>query len=159
MTGRNRLMLHTVALSILLTGTFILRAADADMPPVIEERQEAMKSLGGHMKAINESLESGNPDGAIVAQHAAEIETIAAAIPDLFPEGTSLEDVDGKVGAKPEIWSDWAGFEQAAMALGTQAAALAAAAGTGDADAMGVQFKLVGESCGGCHSKFRQKVE
>jgi cytochrome c556 len=159
MTGRNRLILHAAALAILMTGAFALRNADADMPPVIEERQEAMKSLGGHMKAINESLESGRPDGAIVAQHAAEIEAIAAVIPDLFPEGTSLEDVEGKVGAKPEIWSDWAGFEQAAMALGTEAAALAAASGTGDAAAMGAQFKLVGESCGGCHSKFRQKVE
>lgn len=159
MTFRKRLIWFSAAVAVVTTGLLVLRGADADMPPVVEERQDAMKSLGGHMKAISESIESGNPDAALVAQHAADIEAIAAQIPTFFPEGTSLEDVDGKVGAKPEIWSDWAGFEQAAAALGNQASALEVAAGTGDADAMAAQFKLVGESCGGCHSKFRQKVE
>lgn len=158
MTTRNRLILQTIAVAILLGGLFLLRDANADdLPPVVEQRQDAMEALGGHMKAINGAIESGNPDGALVAQHAAEIQAIAAKIPELFPEGTSLEDITDDVEAKPEIWTDWAGFEQAAANLGTQAEGLVVAAGSGDADAMGVQFKLVGEACGGCHSKFRQK--
>ncbi|MEX2296149.1 MAG: cytochrome c [Dongiaceae bacterium] len=145
-------------MAVLLGGLFVLRdAAAEDLPAVVEQRQDAMKSMGGHMKAINGAIESGSPDGALVAQLAAEIQTIAAKIPELFPEGTSLEDISGDVGAKPEIWTDWAGFEQAATNLGTQAEPLVAAAGTGDAAAMAAQFKLVGEACGGCHSKFRQK--
>lgn len=158
MTTRNRLILQTFAVAVLLGGLFLLRDADADdLPPVVEQRHNAMKTMGGHMKAINGAIESGSPDGALVAQHAAEIQATAAKIPELFPEGTSLEDITDDVEAKPEIWTDWAGFEQAAANLGTQAEALAVAAGTGDAAAMGVQFKLVGEACGGCHSKFRQK--
>ena len=160
MSGRNRLLILGLVIVVMIVGViFIQTSYGSDLPEIVEQRQEAMKGLGGHMKAIGESLESGSPDAALVEEHATAIANTADAIPTLFPEGTSLEDIDGKVGAKPEIWHDWAGFEAAATNLGTLGDALVAAAQTGDAAAMQAAFKTLGEQgCGGCHSKFRQKV-
>jgi cytochrome c556 len=161
MSGRNRLILLGAVVALLIVGVLWFQTqGQSGMPEVVTQRQEAMKGLGGHMKAIGESIQSGSPDESLIAEHAGEIGKTASTIPSLFPEGTSLDDVDGKVGAKPAIWEDWAGFETAANNLGTEAAALAAAADGGDAAAIEAAFKSLGENgCGGCHTKFRQKTD
>ena len=161
MTGRNRLIfLGAIILAMLAVVVYIQTANGSDLPEVVAERQEAMKSLGGHMKAIGQSLESGSPDGALIAEHASGIAAVGGKIPELFPAGRRLEEGDGKVGAKPAIWEDWPGFEEAANRLVLEANALTAVAESGDATAIQAAFKSVGENgCGGCHTKFRQKVE
>jgi cytochrome c556 len=135
--------------------------AAVDAKTVIEARQKAMKDNGGHMKAINAFVEKGEGDAATVAEHANAIAEIAKKIPELFPEGTSLADGHGvKTAAKPEIWSDWAGFEKAAAYLGEEATHLAEAAKGGDKQAIAAAFAELGkDGCGGCHSKFRQKQD
>lgn len=135
--------------------------AAVDAKTVIETRQKAMKDNAAHMKAINAFVESGEGDAAMVGEHATAIADIAKKIPELFPEGTSLADGHGvKTAAKPEIWTDRAGFEQAAMTLGTEAGELAEAAKGGDKQAIAAAFGELGKNgCGGCHSKFRQKQD
>ncbi len=135
--------------------------AAADAKTVIEARQKAMKDLGGHMKAINEFVEKGEGDAANVAEHAKAIAETAKIIPEVFPAGTSLSDNHGvKTAAKPDIWSDRAGFEAAAANLGEKAGALAKAAEGGDKQMIAASFAELGkDGCGGCHSKFRQKQD
>lgn len=155
--------------ALMLTGAIAMVVGVAALPPspsaqdaaaIIKERQEAMKQLGGHAKAINEFVESGNGSAEDVARRAAEMREIAGKIPALFPEGTSLDDGVGKTGAKPVIWTDWSGFEAAANKLGETAGALSEVAATGDKAAIGTQFAAVGkEGCGGCHQTFRQKLD
>ena len=163
MSGRNRLILlaAVIAAMIAVVVTFGIQPSNgADMPEIVTKRQDAMKGLGGAMKAIGESLGSGSPDAALIIEKATAIGDTADAIPTLFPEGTGLDALPGDNGAKPEIWQDWAGFETAAGNLGTHADALVAAAQTGDAAAMQAAFDALGkEGCGGCHSKFRQKLD
>jgi cytochrome c556 len=161
MSGRNRLILLGAVVAVMLVGVIFLQASNgSELPEIVTQRQEAMKGLGGNMKAIGESLESGSPDAALIAEKANAIGDTASLIPTLFPEGTSLEDIEGRVGAKPEIWQDWAGFEAAATTLGSAADALIAATETGDAAAMQAAFDALGkDGCGGCHTKFRQKLE
>lgn len=77
-----------------------------------------------------------------------------AMIPSLFPVGS---DKGGDTRALPEIWSDRAGFEKIAMAAGAAATRLAAAAKAGDADAVAVEMKALGEQCGACHRGYRAK--
>jgi cytochrome c556 len=131
-----------------------------DPAAVVKERQDNMKKMGDHMKAINAFVEGGTGSAADVATHAAGIKEVADKIPSLFPEGTSMDDGVGKTGAKPVIWTDWADFESHAKTLSDEAAKLSEVAATGDGAAIGTQFAAVGKNgCGGCHQTFRQKLD
>lgn len=153
---------------ILMGGAMTLAAALAapsllsaqDPADVVKQRQEAMKQIGGHMKAINEFVESGNGSAEDVAARAAVIQETAGKIPSLFPQGTSMDDGVGKTGAKPIIWTDWSGFEAAAKKMGAEAGELSTTAGSGDKTAIAAQFAALGkDGCGGCHQTFRQKLD
>lgn len=147
-----------IAMAAAISAPSLLAAQDAQA--TIKQRQEAMKQMGSHMKAINEFVESGNGTAEDVAARAASIQQTAAKIPELFPEGTSMDDGVGKTGAKPVIWAEWSKFQDAAKNMGEEAGALASAAATGDRDAIGAQFAALGkQGCGGCHTPYRQKLD
>jgi cytochrome c556 len=78
----------------------------------------------------------------------------AAVIPTLFPKGT---ETGGDTKALPEIWSDPAGFQKIAVALGEAATKLATDAKAGEADAVAADTKALGEQCGACHKTYRAK--
>jgi len=148
------------AMTVLAVAALPSLLSAQDPAAIVKERQETMKQLGGHMKAINEFVESGAGNAEDVASRAASIREIAGKIPTLFPQGTSLNDGVGKTGAKPEIWSDWTGFQAAATKMGEEAGKLAEIAAAGDHDAIGAQFGSLGKNgCGGCHQTFRQKLD
>jgi cytochrome c556 len=122
----------------------------------VKKRQETMKQLGGHMKAIKTFLESGSGSAEDVAKRAGEIGDIAAKIPGLFPEGTGMDEVkDPKNGAKPEIWLDWEKFLKKHEALREQSAKLAEVVAGGDEAAMKQQFGETAKTCKGCHDDFK----
>ena len=155
--------------SKILAAALVAAAAGALTLPVlagtpaeaVKLRQDTMKKMGGHMKAIKAFAMEGQGTAADVARRAGEIGKTAAKIPSLFPEGTSLDEVmDPKTGAKPEIWLDRAKFEKAAAKLGAQSKALEAAAAGGDREAVAAAFKSLGKNgCGNCHKQFRKKLE
>ena len=64
-------------------------------------------------------------------------------------------------GAKPEIFSDSAGFEKASMMMASAAADLAKAASAPNAvkKEIGMAFGALGKSCGSCHKVYRQKLK
>jgi cytochrome c556 len=80
----------------------------------------------------------------------------ASVIPSLFPEGS---DKGHDTKAKPDIWSDPAGFQKAADALADGADKLVAAATANDPAAFADAFKATGAACGGCHRNFRVRTE
>jgi cytochrome c556 len=95
-------------LAVAVTGMLSLPALAASPAETVKLRQETMKQLGGHMKAIKNFAMQGDGSAEDVAKRAGEIGAIAARIPSLFPEGTGMDEVkDPKNGAKPEIWLDW----------------------------------------------------
>jgi cytochrome c556 len=163
MTFRSRAAMAAAASALVIAVGLVAGAAHtdaaADAKTVIETRQKAMKGLGMHMEAINAFVEKGEGDAAMVAERAKEIAATSEKIPELFPEGTSLADSHGiKTAAKAEIWSDRAGFEEAAEHMGEEAEELAETAEGGDKQAIAAAFAELGkEGCGGCHTKFRQK--
>src|SRR3546814_17700505 len=78
---------------------------------VIAERQEAMKSAGGAIKAIKAAVDGDKPADAV-----APAETIAAImkkVPGRFPQGPG----EGKTDAQPEIWTAWETVEHAAAGV------------------------------------------
>lgn len=154
--------------SKILASALAAAAATAIVLPVLAStpaetvklRQDTMKQLGGHMKAIKAFAAAGDGSAADVAKRAGEIGEIAAKIPTLFPEGTGMDEVkDPKTGAKPEIWLDWDNFRKAANNLGTQSKALAMAAEDGDRKAIMTAFQNLGQNgCGSCHKLYRVKL-
>ncbi len=148
-------------LSITVAGMLALPVLAGTPAEAVKLRQETMKELGGHMKAIKNFAMQGNGSAEDVLRRAGEIGKIAARIPSLFPEGTGMDEVlDPKNGAKPEIWLDWANFEKAAAKLEAESKALVAAADGGDQAAIREAFQNLGKNgCGACHKPYRIKLE
>jgi cytochrome c556 len=135
-------------LALGIGGTVAAGAAWAQTDPVAQRRDE-MKRLGAHLEAIKKTLDAGEPVAPIAAR-AEEMRGYFATLPTLFPPGST----EGSK-ALPAVWTDRAGFEQAAATATQAAAKLAAAAGTNDTAATAAAFREVGGSCGGCHRNFR----
>jgi cytochrome c556 len=77
------------------------------------------------------------------------------ALPGLFPEGTGVTDLPGETAAKPEIWTDRAGFEARAADYAAAVDRLSERAQAGDVDGFDSQFAVVRTSCGSCHDVYR----
>lgn len=148
------------AACVLAIGILVVHSSrGAADSPVVQQRQALMKEMGKQMGIINDFLEKGAGDAAGAKSAADTIHTDAAKIPDLFPQGTSIDDNVGKTGAKPEIWANFDDFKAAAAKLAELSAATSTAAEGGDKTAIADAFGSMGKNgCGGCHQTFRQKV-
>jgi cytochrome c556 len=122
----------------------------------VAARQANFKQLGGAFKAINDQLKSGAPDLAVIKASAQKMKDLAAQEPTWFPAGSGPE-AGVKTGARPEIWSDAAGFAAAVKQLQGETAKLAAAAASGDLGAVKAQVPPTGKACSNCHDKYRLK--
>jgi cytochrome c556 len=144
---KNRIALCAV---IMLTAVGVARADGLDPIPV---RQAGMSLTGADFSYIR-SVVAAKGDVKALEAPARALVKWAAVIPAVFPAGSN-KGYDTK--ALPEIWSDRAGFEKDAAALGTAAEKLAVAAKAGDADTVAVAAKEIGDSCGACHRGYRAK--
>lgn len=136
------------AVALAVIGTTAVVSASTEDP--VAARQELMKSTGTAIKAIKAAAKAGTPADAVVPAN-----TIAAALdrfPSLFPKGTDV----GETEAKPEIWSEWTRFEQAASDGAVAAQRLAVVAQSGDGDGLGEALKTLAGACSGCHKPFRK---
>ena len=119
---------------------------------VQEERSEAMKQNWANFKPfVAVAKGEAEPSSALVG-NADALEQISKRLLTLFPEGSTSD----KSRAKPEIWANWADFEQKAAAFQKAIPDLAAAANSGDKAKIGVAVKAVGGACGACHKAYRK---
>jgi len=121
-------------------------------------RHEGFEQMGKAFKTINDQLQSGKPDMAVIRVAAKRVQTQAAKVPGWFPAGSGPGPGVKKTHAKAEIWSDPAGFQTALKPLAPAAAKLAEAAKGTDVAAVQAAFKEAGAACGGCHKKYREKL-
>jgi cytochrome c556 len=119
-------------------------------------RHEVFESLGAHMKALSMHVKGEVDRPADREAHAKAILEMSKIVPGLFPAGTG-PDVVKSTEAKAEIWTDAAGFQAAAQAFRAEAEKLVAVANTTNKDEFKGQLGKVGQSCGGCHDKYRVK--
>lgn len=122
----------------------------------VAARQGGFKQIGAAFKAVNDELRGGKPDLAAVASAAARLETHASQLPTWFPRGSGPES-GAKTGARASVWSDAAGFADAAANLRTQTSRLNTLAREGDLAAVRKQAALVGAACKTCHTAYRQE--
>lgn len=127
----------------------------------IAKRRMAMRAVGGNMKTIAGYLKANKGGPADVAKSAMAISNISKAVPGLFPAGSGMARYPAVTGAKPEIFSDSAGFKKAAMMMASAAANLAKVASAPNAGKkeIGMAFGALGKSCGSCHKVYRQKLK
>jgi cytochrome c556 len=131
-------------------------ASTAPMGPgqVVTARQQNFKQLGKAFKAILDELKQPAPDKAVLASNATKMNMLAGLEPNWFPKGSGRES-GVKTGAKPEIWSDPAGFAAAVQRLQGETAKLQQIAAAGDPDGLKAQVRATGGACKNCHDKFR----
>lgn len=145
-----------VAAAVAALGTVPLFAQPSGPPTpeqIIAIRQADMDLQAGIMAALKSAVD-GNLDVKPLAQAGKGLAASAAVIPVRFPQGTQQ---GHGTKAKPNIWTDWTGFQQAAANLQTQAQRLTQLADANDKAGFANQFKAVGEACGACHRQFRER--
>ena len=136
-----------------LGGAAGAQAPQAAAADVIKGRQAAMMLSGVAMASIKGSIDAGQP---IASQRFAtrSLSRWAHAAPGMFPAGTGAE-VGVPTNAKPEIWSDRAGFEARAADYAAAADRLAELAAGDDAAAFGAQWTAVRATCQACHDSYK----
>lgn len=149
-----------LVLTVAVAGALALPVLAETPSEIVMKREKAMKEMGGHLKAISGFIKNGEGTAEDVSRRAGEIGATAANLTALFPEGTEMNGAAGsKFKAKPEIWLDWANFEKSAAVLGAESKVLAAAANSGDKEAIAAAFKsLADKGCTSCHKAYRLKV-
>ena len=152
----------TAALTAASAGLWAQQAG----PPTPEQmatnsiltRQGLFKLMGQQFGPIGGLLrnQSAPFDPAMVARNSSRIEVLSAMITEQFTNDTR------KFTATPTkalegIWNSQADFKVKADALTTAAAALTAAAKSGDKAATLKAAGEVGRACGSCHDNYRAK--
>ncbi len=146
---RKRVIVTVVVLMVAgALGVAYGHEASKHLPPgPIHDRHELMEGIGKNAKVIGDAVKSGKFKPAAGA--AAKIQTSATKIVALFPQGSTHPHSR----AKPEIWTNWAKFENTAKQLEATAGEVVSAARNGG-DVKGAANKMFG-ACKTCHDDFR----
>jgi cytochrome c556 len=144
------------ALVLLCTGGISLAQSPTPAEKAIEYRQAIYKVVAGNFGPLAQNAQGKlelQPGAA--RQYAERLAAIADFTRDAFPDISK----EGKSRAKPSIWSERAEFDQLLNDFNDATRALATV--TAKADAKPEDFKAavgtVGNTCKGCHDKFREK--
>ena len=148
---RRMLLLGAALAAIPLAAAAQNEAAPA-APTTPAEFHHARETRMGEGRRTFAALKQAADSGGDLAALAPRIESLiqwADELPTLFPEGSQAGH------ARPEIWSNPAGFAAAAQRFQTATRALAAPAAAGDRPAFLTSWTAVRGSCGGCHESFK----
>ncbi|THD57604.1 cytochrome c [Phenylobacterium sp.] len=118
-------------------------------------RQAHFEDQAAGFKAIGDELKKETPDKAAIQAGADKINATAQDLPSWFPRGSGPE-AGVKTAAKAEVWTDAAGFADAAQRLQDETAKLQQVAMAGDLDAIRAGVRATGAACAGCHAKYRE---
>jgi cytochrome c556 len=148
-------------LSILLVSGALLsplwmssaHAQFAKPEDAIKYRQSAFVVMASQFGRMQSTVKGQVPyDAAAIKANVALVKTLSTLPWGAFGPGTQ-----GKSAAKPEVWSDAAGFKAAQTKFEGAVVKLSAAADSGDLDKLRAAFGDVGASCKACHDAYRVK--
>ncbi|WP_332657828.1 cytochrome c [Brevundimonas sp.] len=120
---------------------------------VIQGRQAAMLLSGVAMGSIKASIDAGQAP-ATQRFNSRALARWAHAVPGMFPAGSGPE-AGVPTKARPEVWSDRAGFAAKAADYAAAADRLAELAAGEDAAAFAAQWAAVRQSCNACHTVYK----
>ena len=113
----------------------------------IPDRQRIMKLIGANWADIQAKVKAGQIEA--IAVNAETIAMVSSHIPALFPANSLAENSN----AKPEIWQNWAQFQELTKQLEGRAVSLRDAAKAKDAAAVDAQVKEFGIGRASCKGK------
>lgn len=139
----------TIAVAL---GPAPAQAQFAKPADAIKYRQAALTLMASHFGRMQPVVRGQAPyDAEQIKANVQLLSTLAELPWAAFGPGTEGGD------ARPEVWSDAAGFEQKRDAFKENVAKLQAAADSGDLDRVRAAFGGVGASCKSCHDSYRAK--
>ena len=147
--------LATVLLALAGAAVALPAAAQFQKPEdAIKYRKAAFTVMATHFGRVAGMAAGKIPFDAAAAASNAEIVAAVSKLPfAAFIEGTSAGDTK----AKPEIWSDRAKFDAAANKAQEEIVKFAAAAKSGNLDAIKAATGATGKACKACHDDFRKE--
>jgi cytochrome c556 len=157
----NRLgwMVVAVTASALAVAQVAIKPAKsaAEAKTAIESRQNLFKDIKKAYEPMIAMMKNQQPfDASTIATNAARIQELATKIPEAFAVDTH-EFKDTKNAAQDRVWLSQVEFKAKTDATVQAAAALAAAAKTGDKATTMKAIPAMGKTCGGCHDIFKFK--
>jgi cytochrome c556 len=121
----------------------------------VDYRQGLYTVIGGNFGPLGAMAAGKAPfDAAEAKLRATRVAFLAPILKEAFPADSNGV---GHTAAKPEIWTDKAGFEKALQAFIDSSAALSAAANGGDAEKIKAAIGETGKTCKACHDKYKAK--
>lgn len=119
----------------------------------IKYRKASMTLMATHFSRVAAMASGRVPfDAKVAADNAALAETMSKLPWAAFVEGTDK----GETNAKPEIWKEQAKFKEGADKLQAEMSKFAAAAKTGNLDAIKSTVGGVGQTCKACHDAYQK---
>ncbi len=148
---KNKIALALLSVS-LVSGSAVAQVKPED---AIKFRQSGYTFMAWNMGRIKSNVDGAfNKDEVIKAANS--IQAVAnSGMGALYLPGTDKGKGWKDTRVKSELFTDKEGVGKVGMAFVKEANELAKVAATGDAAAVKVQFGKVGETCKGCHDKFR----
>lgn len=144
----HRTVLACLALVIALPASAQFRKPE----DAIKYRKSVMYTMGNHFYArIGGMANARIPFDAKAAVEHADLVAVLAKQPWIaFAPGTEKGETD----AKPAIWTEQAKFKDLSEKMQIETTKLAAAARTGDLEALKVAYRSTGNSCKACHDAY-----
>jgi cytochrome c556 len=137
------------AVSFLVVALPVAGAAAVIAADAFQERHMAMEAVGDAMKPLAAIAKKEAPfDAAVVKANATTIAENLEKAATLFPAGSG----GGESRAKPEIWTDPAGFEKGMKDAHAAAVALQSVS---DEAAYRPALGALGGNCKSCHDMYR----
>ena len=121
---------------------------------IIQGRQAAMMLSGTAVGAMKSAMDAQQAPGT-QRFNARALARWAHAVPGMFPAGSG-EEAGVPTNARPEVWTDRAGFEAKAAEYAAAADRLSELAAGEDAAAFAAQWTVVRQSCQSCHDGFKK---
>jgi cytochrome c556 len=145
------MMLKCTLTGVVLASLIFPGVAHEHATGVVRERMDMMEAMAKRIKSIGERIKTGR-DLAAIKTDAQALQTLAPHMVHLFPPASS----DPPTDAKPAIWQNWSDFEAKAKAFEAASSTLANT-DPSDLNALSMQMRALGHTCGDCHELYRAK--
>ena len=147
-------VIATLLSAAVLTLSMPVAYAQFDRPErAIKYRQSVMTVMANHFGRLQPVVKGTAPyDKDAVKANVSVIATLAPLPWAAFTDGSEKGS-----NAKPDVWSDAAGFKAAQQKFQESVAGLTAAADSGDLEKVKVASAAVADACKACHDKFQVK--
>ena len=144
--------LKMMAITACLIGGFGTNlSAHQGATGIVKERMDEFSKARGQMKQMRGALQNDQFD--TIADISADMQNWAQNMVKSFPEGSKIPPSE----ASSSIWSDKAGFANAAAFYNESLIKLNEAALTYDREAVITAYQTVGQACKACHKSYRQR--